>query len=217
MKKSDVLLVCSAHTKRYSKDWEFDRILVVSHPPTQQTLKFKNTEKNVIAIGGGSVIDTAKILCKNAIIAVPTTYCGASETKHAVYWNKNLKLDYPCPLPRTRLERDYFKTLPKNIEAYSKVDCLCHILEALVSKNATKQSKFNCLKAAKLIREDDWILASLYAGRAIKITGTGLLHGLSYPITTNWKLPHGVALYSILDDALRYKKVSDALSGDLFE
>jgi alcohol dehydrogenase class IV len=54
----------------------------------------KNADKFILAIGGGAIIDKAKIYAKKNkkyCIAIPTTGAGATETTHAVVWGKTKK------------------------------------------------------------------------------------------------------------------------------
>lgn len=60
-----MIVVHDKATLIYGKDWPYCRRFLVSGYPTKEILKLKNTEENTIAIGGGSVIDTGKILSKN--------------------------------------------------------------------------------------------------------------------------------------------------------
>ena len=78
------LVVHSKSTEKYIGDWEYDKKLLVTHHPTEETVEKAGTETAVIAIGGGSTIDAARILSLNPIIAIPTTLAGASRTSHAV-------------------------------------------------------------------------------------------------------------------------------------
>jgi len=205
------LMVVSPSTKKYADDYEHNKIIVVTTPPTNETLKEKDKYEDVTAIGGGSVIDTAKILCKCAIIAIPTTYSGACGTNHAVYWDNDNKCNIKCEYPIVRLEEKYLEGLPKEIEAISKIDCLCHIIESLVSPKATEESDKLALESIEAIRQNHWLYASVLAGNAISYSGTNLIHGMSYPLTAKYKIPHGVALAHILTLAEKYDKVKELL------
>lgn len=192
-----MLLVHSRSTERYAEDWEYDWKFLVTQPPTEETLELEK-ENSIIAIGGGSVIDTAKILSKNPIIAVPTTYSGASRTSHAVYWENGRKLNLNTEKPITIIRSEYLGTLPEEIAQYSQADCICHILESLTSRKSTPASIFYASQALDLIKKGNWIDASLLAGDAIEITGTNIIHALSYALTAIYKIPHAKALAYLL-------------------
>ena len=59
------LLVCSESTRKFLPG--YDRVRIVTSAPTKDILDEVGTEDDVVAIGGGAVIDTAKILSKNPI------------------------------------------------------------------------------------------------------------------------------------------------------
>jgi len=200
-------MIHSKSTEQYIGEWEHDKTLCVLHHPTKEILKKTNTENQVIAIGGGSVIDTAKIISRNPIIAIPTTFAGASRTSHAVYWDKGKKLNQDTRRPVTLLKPEYLKTLPEDFYQYSKADCICHAIESLISKNATKESVFYASTALELIKKGkrgDVLMGSLLAADAFEITGTNLLHALSYPLTAIYGIPHGKALLFLLPRVLPY-------------
>ena len=205
------LIVVSPATKKYAKEFIYDELHIVEEPPKKYILKLEDLYKDVLAIGGGSVIDTAKILCNGRIVAIPTTYSGASGTSHAVYWDGNEKRNIKCKEPITIVDDKYSKDLPKEVEAASKVDCMCHIIESLLSPKANDESDEQVKKAVEFIRKGDWLSGSIHAGSAIEITGTNLVHGLSYGLTTKYNLPHGVALSHILNLSKKYKKVEELL------
>ena len=62
-----MLLVCSESTKDFIDG--FDKIRVVKEAPDISILDEIGSYENVTAIGGGAVIDTAKILAKNSIVS----------------------------------------------------------------------------------------------------------------------------------------------------
>jgi len=201
------LMVHSKSTERYIDDWSHDEALMVAHHPTGEILDLADSEDQVIAIGGGSVIDTAKIISRNPVIAVPTTFAGSSRTSHAVYWDGPNKLNLDTCLPVTVLKPEYLDTLPEDVYRYSKTDCVCHALESLISRKATVESRFYASTALELIkkgRRGDVLTASLLAADAFEITGTNVLHALSYPLTAIYGVPHGKALLYLLPRLLPY-------------
>ena len=61
-----MLLVCSKSTRKYFP--EIKNVHVVRGPLSyEEASRLKDTADNVVAVGGGAVIDAAKIICKNAI------------------------------------------------------------------------------------------------------------------------------------------------------
>ena len=201
------LMVYSKSTERYIDDWRHDDALIVSRHPTEAVLDLAGSWDEVIAIGGGSVIDTAKIISRTPVIAVPTTFAGASRTSHAVYWEGERKLNFETPRPVTIQKPEYLKTLPEDTYKYSKTDCICHALESLISKKATTESRFYASIALELVNKDnleDMLIASLLAADAFEITGTNLLHALSYPLTAIYGVQHGRALLFLLPRILPY-------------
>lgn len=192
-----MLLVHSRSTEKYAEDWYYDQKMLVVGPPTVDTL-FLPRRDEVVAIGGGSVIDTAKIISINPIIAVPTTYSGASRTSHAVYWDGKRKFNFNVRKPITIVKPEYLEGLPEEVKSYSKADCICHAIESLNSKKLTDSSRLYASTALELIEQGDWLNASLLAGDAVEITGTNVVHALSYALTAIYKVPHAKALFFLL-------------------
>lgn len=131
-----------------------------------------------VAIGGGSVIDTAKILsaCRtnpalikdlhnsamiknNAayLIAVPTTSgTGAEATPNAILLDeeRQLKVGVVSQLMIAQtviLDPDLTKSMPRHIAASTGVDALAHALESFLSKKANHLSDLYGLNAMDLI------------------------------------------------------------------
>ena len=69
------LIVCSPSTQNFFNGKKF----IVTEPPTVEILKEQGKYNNVIAIGGGAVIDAAKILSNTPItcyLLLHTLYIG---------------------------------------------------------------------------------------------------------------------------------------------
>ena len=192
------LLVCSNSTKDLLNG--FDRKRVITSAPDKSILSEVGTEESVVAIGGGAVVDTAKILSKNPIDCYPTTAAGSSATSWSVYWDGAKK----CSLKRQKpnevtFNRGFVATLSYDMVIETTYDVVSHCLDSLHSKKATDESKEYCNTALEWLRKykDDnlyLVKAGHEAGNAIEIAGTNLLHSLSYPLTGYYGIPHGVAL-----------------------
>ena len=191
------LLVCSNSTKSLLTN--FERVRVVSSAPDVSILDEVGTEESVTAIGGGAVIDTAKILSKNPIHCYPTTAAGSSATSWSVYWDGTKK----CSLKRMKpnvitMHLEFTESLPYDMVVETTYDVVSHCLDSVHSKKKVIESLEYCYYALELLRNKkrnyDLIRAGHMAGKAIEITGTNLLHSLSYPLTGHYGISHGMAL-----------------------
>ena len=201
------LLVCSNSTKDLLNG--FDRKRVITSAPDKSILLEVGTEESVVAIGGGAVVDTAKILSKNPIDCYPTTAAGSSATSWSVYWDGAKK----CSLKRQKpnevtFNRGFVETLSYDMVIETTYDVVSHCLDSLHSKKATEKSIEYCNEAIELLRNKksnfDLIKAGHTAGNAIEITGTNLLHSLSYPLTGYYGVSHGMALGYFLPKILKF-------------
>lgn len=200
------LIIVSPSTEKFAKDWEYDEKIVVTSLPTEETLKLKQ-ECQAIAIGGGSVIDTAKII-SDKVIAIPTTFSGASCTSHACIWGKDFKKDIKTKIPETLLIPEYEQRLFKEAEEFVRDDMTAgvdrgysdaqsHIYESLSSKNLTVES-YKYAKLAEKLLYISPLQASILAGKAIEITGTNIIHVISYPLTYLYEVSHSSAVGFVL-------------------
>lgn len=210
------LIVHSRHTKDYakliSKKYRDVSFLEVTKPPTEEIVKIKNNKDIVVGIGGGSVIDTAKIISKNKqCIAIPTTAAGASMTPYATIWGKR-KISISTKKPILKIDYNMPKNLPINIIQSTVFDALSHAIESFWSKNASLQSKKYSKKAIYLINKyleeqkdiNVLITAGNLAGQAIAIAKTNVVHAASYPITTEYGIDHGTACGMLLPYFVKY-------------
>ena len=99
-------------------------------------------------------------------------------------------------------------TLPNRLTASTALDALCHATEAYWSKNSNEISRVYSLEAIKRIvnnlekvlnhpneiaLRNEIALGSLYAGLAFSNTRTTACHSISYPLTLELGIVHGIA------------------------
>lgn len=209
------LIIYSNSTERFAKNMT-GTFLKLDGLPTKKLLRIK-TDEDIIAIGGGGVIDMAKIIARNSgkkrIIGIPTTASGAVETSHAVYWNDHRKYSVKTPKPLSKINPNFLKTLPKNVIRATSYDALSQALESYWSKKATDISKEFARKATEIVAEqiknnypnlEKLIKGGNLSGKAIEITGTNIAHAISYPITGFYDIPHGLAVGLVLPAVAKY-------------
>ena len=202
------LIVCSPSTQNFIKGEKF----LVKGPPTKEILTLQGKYNNVIAVGGGAVIDTAKILSNNPIICYPTTAAGATATSHSVYWDGNNKLNFHSYIPKeTKFEPKFIESLPKNTLQYTKYDAISHCLDVMWSKDFNKINKIEVEDTLKKltnpnIKPIDIIKLGHKAGSFIQQVPTTILHALSYPITGKYGITHGKALGFLIPPLCRIFK-----------
>lgn len=216
------LIVHSKHTKNYakriSKKYRDVKFLNIIKPPTEEILNIKNDKNVVIGIGGGSVIDVAKIISKDKrCIAIPTTAAGAAMTPYATIWGKE-KITFPTKKPILKMDHSMPKNLPFNVRQSTTFDALSHAIESFWSKNATSQSRNYSKRAIYLINKyldkinrhlskesiNELITAGNLAGKAITIATTNVVHAASYPITIEYGINHGTACGMLLPYFVQY-------------
>lgn len=175
----------------------------------------------IIAVGGGSAIDMAKLIRHYAaeqgyfvpLWAIPTTAgTGAEATHFAVVYKDGKKSSVEADdiMPDVVM---LYPPLTYNNDAYltacTGFDALAQAIEAFWSPKATEESDYFALRAIAHIHRqlptcvhntevrylrDDLLLGAYYAGRAINITKTTAPHAFSYAFTTHCSYPHGHAV-----------------------
>ena len=154
--------------------------------PTIENVKngvkaFKKTKADcIVAIGGGSSMDTAKavgIIIANPefadvrslegvaptkkpskpILAVPTTAGTAAEvTINYVITDVEKKRKFVCVDPHdipvvSFVDPDMMSTMPKSLTAFTGMDALTHAIEGLITKGACEMTDMFHLKAIEII------------------------------------------------------------------
>lgn len=138
--------------------------------------------KGIIAFGGGSVMDCAKVVGARSVkpnqsvekmkgllkvgkklpllIAIPTTAGTGSETTLAAVITDS-KTHYKYPINDFNLIPQYAVLdssltlgLPKGLTATTGMDALTHAIEAYIGKSTTKKTRTCALEACKLIFEN---------------------------------------------------------------
>lgn len=224
-----VLFVCSSEYDRYGYHKALDEINIksVSFTSFEPCPEISSVQKGieayksngcdfVVAVGGGSAIDTAKGIKFYSkldfdILAVPTTAgTGAEVTRFAVlYKNKDKESvsDYSI-IPNYQIF-DYttLKSLPYKQKVVTALDAFCHSVEAFWSVDATDESRQYSKKAlslfndnfAKYIENDEktfkpMLECSMLAGKAINLARTTAPHAFSYKIHKLKGFHHGRAV-----------------------
>ena len=157
-----------------------------------------------IAVGGGTVIDTTKLLRGlnghlPPFLAVPTTAgTGAETTRFAVSYDhgKNRAADDVRYLPTDQiLIPEFTSTQTPYQQASTEFDAYAQAVESLWAVGATDESRSYARKALELMAKGEQVLGSYWAGRAIDISRTTAAHALSYYMTAKYGIPHGHAVY----------------------
>ncbi len=189
----------------------------------------------LVALGGGSVIDTTKALAvaksdskavtrvlNNGqsvhnplpIIVIPTTTGTGSEvTSWATIWDRvnhtKYSLDAPSLFPEVAIcDPTLTLDLPISLTIQTGLDALSHALESIWNCNANPISLMYAKQAIGIIQEAlpklisepgslplrmQMMNGSLYAGLAFSNTKTSIAHNMSYAVTLEKGLPHGIA------------------------
>lgn len=192
----------------------------------------------ILAIGGGSVLDTAKVLSLQSglkvfddvlrvikdgaqvdfplipVVAVPTTAGTGSEiTPWATVWDMRARRKYSLHVPELFPKLAIYDpcltlTVPKDLTVQTGLDTLSHALESIWNVNASEITRLFAVKSATLVCDvlvrlienlndielrEQMMLACMYAGMAFSQTQTSVAHAMSYYVTANRGVPHGIA------------------------
>jgi alcohol dehydrogenase class IV len=198
----------------------------------------------LLAIGGGSAIDTAKAASVRStvpVVSVPTTYSGAE-------WSTGFGIRTPdrrmvgggggAHVAGIVYEVGLTLGLPLGETVGTALNALAHCAEALYVRRRSPEGDEQALAGAALIadalpavvdrpRDRDARLALLrgaaHGGHALGIAGLGLAHAMAQAVGGTYGVAHGAANALCLPPALRFNRsvvpdeiarLGDAMGGD---
>lgn len=146
-----------------------------------------------------------------SLMAVPTTAgTGSEATRYAVIYKegKKISVTHDSAIPDTVFfDPELLDSLPLYQRKATMLDTFGHAIESYWSVNSTDLSKEYSEKAIKLFltnwkefilsdkkAQENMLMASNIAGKAINITQTTAGHALSYELTTLYGISHGHAV-----------------------
>lgn len=180
----------------------------------------------LIALGGGSAIDTTKAVSSETglpMVSIPSTYSGAE-------WTQGFGMRDPAAGIKRRGEGAHTLAivyepavtldLPAAETAGTAMNALAHCAEALYTRDRTEDTDAVALDGARLI--SDWLPVvvergddlearrqllegAMYAGAALRV-GMGLGHAMAQALGGRYGLPHGTMNAVCLPPALRYNR-----------
>jgi alcohol dehydrogenase class IV len=144
-----------------------------------------------------------------------------------VYKDKvKISIDHKSLLPTyTVLDPLLLKSLPIPVLNATILDALAQAIESLWARGSTDESKEYSKEAIGLVLDNldkkntierlgGLQMASHLAGKAINISKTTLSHSISYPITSHFGVPHGIAVFLTLPKVAELNYYAD---GDMVQ
>jgi alcohol dehydrogenase class IV len=201
----------------------------------------------VLAVGGGSAIDTAKLASARSglpLVSVPTTYAGAEWTTFFGVRTPDRRIAGGGAAARPVgivYDVDLTLGLPRDVTAGTAMNALAHCAEALYVRGRSADGDEQALAGAPLIASalprvladladrrarDDLLRGAMHAGHALGIAGLGLAHAMAQAVGGRYGLPHGAMNALCLPPALAFNRTAvpepvarfgEAIGGDAVE
>ncbi len=198
-------------------------------------LSEKNDLENYLGANPLAIIKNRNI----KLILIPSTAGTGSEvTRFGVYTSRTgrkyslvspyLLADVALLIPQLTYG------LPPSYTAATAFDALSHTLETLWNKNASIESDNIALEAAANILKTieisynsslkkategrkEMLVAACKSGIAFNITGTAAVHAISFILSEEWDIPHGIACAFTLEDILLLNGQNDILKAKIYK
>jgi maleylacetate reductase len=181
----------------------------------------------LLALGGGSAIDTAKAVSAQTglpVVSVPTTYSGAEWTP--AFGIRDEERGVKSGGSGARLagivyEPELTLGLPPGESAGTAMNALAHCAEALYVEGRNDEADGEALAGAgkisaalPLVLADSRYLegrrelleGAMHAGAALAAAGLGLAHAMAQALGGRYGLPHGALNALCLPPALRFNE-----------
>ena len=181
----------------------------------------------LVAVGGGSAIDTAKAVSVRTglpVVCVPTTYSGAEWTPSFGVRDEQRRVKGGGGGARIAgivYEPELTLSLPRAESGGTALNALAHCAEALYVEGRNDEADREALAGAGAIaralprvladgRDLEWRRAllegAMHAGAALAGAGLGLGHAMAQALGGRFGLPHGALNAVCLPPALRFNE-----------
>jgi maleylacetate reductase len=201
---------------------------VESHVPSasvQEATEAAGGADGLLAVGGGSAIDTAKAVSAATglgVVSVPTTYSGAEWTTGYGVRDEERRVKAGGGGARVEgivYEPELTYDLPPGETGGTALNALAHCAEALYVKGRNDEADAEALAGAPLISSSlPLVLAdgryvearrtllegAMHAGAALAGAGLGLGHAMAQAVGGRYGIAHGAANAICLPPALRF-------------
>jgi len=182
---------------------------------------------SLLAVGGGSAIDTAKAVSAATglpVVSVPTTYSGAEWTQGFGVRDEERRVKAGGGGARVEgivYEPELTYDLPPAETGGTAMNALAHCAEALYVQGRNDQADAEALAGATLISDSlPLVLAdgrypegrrallegAMHAGAALAGAGLGLAHAMAQAVGGRYGIAHGAANAICLPPALRFNR-----------
>jgi maleylacetate reductase len=181
----------------------------------------------ILAVGGGSAIDTAKAVSARTelpVVSVPTTYSGAEWTPAFGMRDEERRVKTGgggARLAGIVYEPELTLALPPGETGGTALNALAHSAEALYVEGRNDEADERALEGARLISatlplvlaDGDYVEGrrrllegAMHAGAALAGAGLGLAHAMAQALGGRYGLPHGALNAICLPPALRFNQ-----------